>query len=130
MNLNHIARSVFDRPFSEQMHALLACLELIREELPAIGRSGLVVAQEYWTGNGRATSDLDDARVGCWQYLDAKNGDSTTIRDREDHAVRALICVLGNKPEQASDHFDTLVFFFEMLDALDECGSQVDQILS
>jgi len=57
---------------------------------------------------------LDDHRVAVWQYLDDKNGNSTTVADYEDHFLRALICVLWDDPwAKRSDELPDTVEWFE-----------------
>jgi hypothetical protein len=55
------------------------------------------------------------ARKACWQYLE-KNGSSTAVGDREDLALRALLCVL--EPHPRNDISDTAEWFSAMLQRL------------
>jgi hypothetical protein len=41
---------------------------------------------------------IEDARVGCWQYIEAKHRISSAVIDEEDRIVRALICILYEDP--------------------------------
>jgi hypothetical protein len=78
------------------------CLPLTQEFLPETGRKALNLATAFWLrGQGQAESLLT-ARIDCWNYLDSKHR-STDILDREDAAMRAVMCVLYAEPE--SDDF-------------------------
>lgn len=103
-------------------------LLLVEQFLPEAGRDALDLATAFWLeGKGRA-EDLLNARVSCWSYLDAR-GRSTEIRDQEDAAMRALICVLYAEPE--SDEFSTerVRWFAGMLDRLGDHSHQVAQLM-
>lgn len=54
---------------------------------------------------------LEGWRVSAWNYLDEKNGNSTTIDDAEDIAVRALICVLWDDAVGPDEYGMTVDFF-------------------
>ena len=85
-------------------------LEMTKAVPPGL-RPALVDSASRWLV-GNETPSLEPARVACWQFLEGKNGNSTTINDREDVAVRALICVLCDEPD---DDLDMSIDFFESL---------------
>ncbi len=114
----------------KRMRTLTACAELICSDLPQLGRSALALARRYWTSDDGVPRVLLEARVQCWEYLDVKNGDSTTIADREDHAMRALICCLYGETQEPGDCFDSVSFFFEMLNGLGDYSAQVRRIIA
>lgn len=95
------------------MRVMTRWIGLARADLPTVGLTALSVAEEHWVKD--IPSDLLESRVACWRYLDAKNGNSTTIGDREDHAMRALICVLFDDEEDLGDRMG---FAQAMLEAL------------
>jgi len=51
-------------------------------------------AQRLWAPDNPQEADLERLRIQVWQYLNAKNGNSTTIEDAEDRVLRCLIGML------------------------------------
>jgi len=95
------------------MLLMLDVLEPLRGTLPAVGSNALGIAIEYWRHASGSVEDLMTAKVECWAYLDSKHP-STVIADREDRALRALLCVLepsGDEgtAEQASEWFEGML---------------------
>jgi hypothetical protein len=93
------------------MRVATSWVDLAREHLPPLGLRALSVATSRWV-DGRLV-DLEPIRVECWQYLDAKNGNSTTIASDEDRAMRALIGCLYNAVNL--DLYEHVAFIAEML---------------
>ena len=91
-------------------------------EVPHSLRAGLVAGCARWFAGMQPERSLTRYRVECWKFLDAKHGNSTTVADREDMAVRALICILWDKPHegghlaQGLDYFAHLAEEFGVLD--------------
>ncbi len=103
-------------PVAHLSLTLLDELHPEKSEMPPVAADALEVADRYWR-RGLATADeLDAARVACWKYLDAKNGNSTTIDGLGDHLTRAVICVLyPPSPDGPNDLGDTADWFRAML---------------
>lgn len=80
--------------YERMMKALTLVVELVADDLPPLGLTALAAARRRWLGPETADTPLLEHRIACWKYLDAKHGNSTTIADREDHALRAVIAVL------------------------------------
>ena len=70
---------------------LESCM-LIRNCLSDRGTSALAVAERYWAGLV-TESELEAARVACWQELGAKSW-SVNTDEPEACAARAVICIL------------------------------------
>lgn len=83
-------------------------------EVPPSLRAALVQGCARWLAGARTNGALEEARVECWKFLEAKHGDSTTIADREDIAVRALICVLWDEADEGDDLEMGLDFFAQI----------------
>ena len=71
---------------------------------------------------------LEEYRVACWQFLDTKNGNSTTIADREDQAVRLVIGLLFEE-NRAEDAYLAVKFMVERLLCLEVSESSIAEIL-
>jgi len=98
------------------MSVLTTALDLVRDDLPGVGRSALSMAEGRWLKG--EPGNLTASRIACWEYLQARNGNSTAIADREDFAMRALICVLYEDEDQ-SDIGETVGFALDMFAALE-----------
>lgn len=116
MNWDQIADKIAEA--TKEDHAavnrlLTGSLQLVNGRLPDVAASALSIADAYWfTGTGTAL-DLEDARVACWKFLDATCG-STKTRTPDEHAVRAVICVLYANPplNDAYELIDAFLEFF------------------
>ena len=122
------------RRFSaNEAHAVLLrfmcrCLLLVQQFLPEVGRNALKAAKAFWLeGMGQAETLLA-ARVECWNYLDAKDS-STDIRDQEDVAMRAAICVLYAEPESDDFSVETVRWFAAMFDRLGNYSAETTQLM-
>jgi hypothetical protein len=91
---------------------MIECLQLIPFYLPLVGQTGTEVARRYWTLHSASASDLERARVECWNYLDERSA-STNTDEPEYCALRAVICVLYAKPP--SDDIGELIEFFNQM---------------
>ena len=117
----------------EEAHAMLMrflcrCLMLVQQFLPGVGRNALDAAKAFWLdGTGRGEGLLA-ARVECWNFLDAK-GSSTDIRDREDAAMRAVICVLYAVPESEDFSAETVRWFAAMFDRLGNYSIETKRLM-
>ena len=80
-------------------------------DIPVTLRSAMAAGVSRWYAGDVGQASLESARVACWQFLDAKNGNSTTIDDRVDVAVRTLICVLWDAADEGSELAMGLDFF-------------------
>lgn len=110
------------------MRFMCRCLLQVQQCIPEIGQHSLDLAQKFWLeGKGQA-EDLIVARVNCWNYLDAK-GRSSNILDREDAAMRAVICVLYTEPDSDDFPADTVRWFLDMFDRLGDCSTNLEQFL-
>jgi hypothetical protein len=54
----------------------------------------LAKAHSFWMGEAVDPVTLMEGKQACWQFLERKNGDSTTISDAEDRWVRGTLCLL------------------------------------
>lgn len=115
---------------ADEAHAVLMrfmcrCLKLVQQFLPRVGRNALNLATAYWIDRKGQAETLLEARVECWNYLDAKGG-SSEIRDQEDAAMRAAICLLYAEPESDDFSLETVRWFADMFDRL---GNYPDEII-
>lgn len=86
-------------------------------DLPDSLRRRFDEASRVWDGSPVEPPSFELERVECWRFLEAKNdGSSTQIADREDAAVRALICILPNEVPDEGDTYLTLEFFASMFE--------------
>lgn len=92
------------------MQVMTVGVMAMAREVPASLRGALVDAGTRWLTD-RSSPSLEAARVAAWQFLDAKNGSSVPVADREDMAVRALICVLWDEPDPGGDLEMSLDFY-------------------
>lgn len=79
-------------------------------------RAALVEACARWFAGVQPNGSLEEARVECWKFLEAKYGNSTTVEDREDLAIRALICILWDEANEGDDLETGLDFFAQIAD--------------
>jgi hypothetical protein len=133
-HLEDFVARVMQRFDDQDAHALFMrfmchCLILVQKFLPEVGRKALASATLFWLEDKGQAEDLVAARVSCWEYLDAK-GRSTEIKDKEDAAMRAIICVLYAEPDSADFSAETLRWFAEMLDQLGDYSSETKQLMN
>jgi hypothetical protein len=63
-------------------------------ELPPNLLGRLNEVRSEWD-SGNATEDLRSAvKRECWSFLEGKHGNSSSIVDREDRTIRAMLCLL------------------------------------
>lgn len=134
VKLETFLKNVTNRLSAGETHIFLMkfkcrCLVLVPQFLPKVGRDVLDMAEKFWLeGIGQADSLLA-ARVECWNYLDAK-GSGCDIRDPEDAAMRALICVLYAEPESDDFSAETVRCFANMLDRLGDYSSEMERLMN
>jgi len=117
-----------DEAHAVLMRFMCRCLMIIRPLLPEVGRTALDLAGGFWLeGKGQAT-DLLAARVNCWNYLDTKHR-SVEIKDREDAALRAVICVLYVEPESEDFSVETVRWFATLFDRLGNYSVETQQLM-
>ena len=75
------------------------------ELVPVLAR-----AEAFWSGEAVDPVTLTEGKQACWQFLERKNGDSTTIGDAEDRWVRGMLCLL-DLPSDDGDLQDRLAWF-------------------
>lgn len=107
---------------------ICSCLEFVREFLPPVAQDAFETAKGYWFRNSGTVEALESARVACWKYLDGK-GSSVGIGDREDTAIRALLCSLYPVPPTDDFSADTVRWFTVMLNKLGDFSAQVGPLL-
>lgn len=95
------------------LRVMVLCVMAMAADVPTELRPALQAAVGRWYVGTAAVAPWEPFRLACWQHLDDKNGNSTTIADRTDTAVRALICVLGD--ELSADDYDMTLDFFGSL---------------
>lgn len=101
-------------PGTAAMQTMTLGVMAMAEDLPANLKEQLVAAERRWLAPVDPLPVLTAGRVAAWQFLGAKNADSTTIEDRVDIAVRALICVLWDEADEGSEMEDGLEFFAQL----------------
>jgi len=118
-----------DEAHAVLMRFMCRCLLIARQFLPEIGQKALDLAGEFWLeGKGQA-ADLLAARVDCWNYLDAKHR-SAEIKDQEDAALRAVICVLYAEPESENFSPETVRWFAALFDCLGIYSDETRQLMT
>jgi len=101
--------------YANCVRLMIDCLGVIPFRLPDVALQGIDVAKRYWMERSVPASELEHARVACWNYLDERSA-STNTENPEYCGIRAVICTLY--PEPPSDDIGELVCFFsEMLRA-------------
>lgn len=106
------------------MRFMCRCLPLTQEFLPETGRKALNSATAFWLrGQGQA-EDLLTARIDCWNHLDFKHR-STDILDREDAAMRAVMCVLYAEPKSDDFSAEAVRWFADMFDRIDDYSEEI-----
>jgi hypothetical protein len=79
-------------------------------------RQALVAASARWYTRDCDPPRLEEWRVASWRFLQAKHGNSTTVIDLSDVAVRALICVLWDDEPSGEDADMSLDYLGSLLD--------------
>jgi hypothetical protein len=110
------------------MRFMCRCLVCVRQYLPDVGQQALDRARNFWLDGKGAAEDLFDAQDECWKYLDAKSYGSE-IRNPDDAAMRAVVCVLSAEPDSEDFPSDSARFFADMLDRLGECPDEITQLM-
>lgn len=101
-------------PGTAAMQTMTLGVSAMAPDLPRQLLGELVAAEGRWLTHAVCVPGLENARVAAWRFLEAKNGNSTMIRDRVDLAVRALICVLWDYPDEGVELEDGLEFFAQL----------------
>jgi len=118
-----------DEAHAVLMRFMCRCLMLVPEFLPEVGQKALDLAKMFWLeGKGQAEALLV-ARVDCWNYLDAKHR-SSEIKDQEDAALRAVICVLYAEPESDDFSTETVRWFAVLFDRLGNYADETKQLMA
>jgi len=86
--------------------------------VPVELRRAVVDACRRWYVGLAEGESLEPMRVECWNYLQHRNGDSTTVADQTDLVVRGLICVLYDEAPALDDIEMTFDYFGGLLDRL------------
>lgn len=110
------------------MRFMCRCLELIKEFLPEVGNDALETAKFFWLKGKGQENSLTEARIRCWNHLDAK-GRSIEIKDKEDAAMRALLCVLYATPDSDDFALEAVHWFVSMLDKIGNYGNEVEEFM-
>jgi hypothetical protein len=82
---------------AEQWRALMSAIGLLivtYDNLPDLLRARLALVNTAWSAGSVDAAFLRAVEIECWEFLDAKHGNSTAIVDQEDRAVRAMLCLL------------------------------------
>ena len=91
---------------------VMALAGYVPEEL----RRAVVAASTRWFLGVSGGEALEPMRAECWHYLDRRHGNSTTVADLTDLAVRGLICVLYNDEPELEDIEMTFDYFGALMD--------------
>jgi hypothetical protein len=126
-------RSIDGKYSRQQVHRVVMkimcqCLELVKAFLPPVGQTVLDVAKAYWLNSEGDEKNLAAARVDCWEFLDQK-GRGIEIKDSEDAAVRALLCVLNVEPTTEDFSTDSVRWFFAMMNRLGDYSTEVNRLM-
>jgi len=98
---------------------MLACCDLIFDSIPAPARAALEVARRFADGHATA-SELERARVECWDYL---GPDSCKFDLPRVNAVRAVLFTLDRVWDDSFEAFD---MFIDSCNAVeDHTGEQI-----
>src|SRR5262245_56581782 len=82
---------------AEKWRALMSAigpLIVADDNLPDLFQASLEQVKVAWRAGNVDRDFLQSVKVECWEFLKAKHGNSAAIVDREDRAVRAMLCVL------------------------------------
>jgi len=105
------------------------CLEAARQWMPEFAGAYLDSASAFWLDGVADVQVLRTGRESCWEYLTAK-GSGVDVRDKEDAAIRALICVLRSGYE-VEDSVESFLWFADMFDRLGgACAGSFNQYLA
>lgn len=86
-------------------------------KLPESLRGALAQACLRWFSSPTlGEASLHQAAAHCWTYLETKHGNSTSIVDREDVAIRTLLCALVDDLPDMDELDMTIDFLVSMLD--------------
>lgn len=83
--------------------------------LPESLRPGLLAAAATAFGSPTDQASLEPIRVATWQFLDERNGNSTTIADATDRAGRLLISIAWDQDIPDRDIADTYDFVLKLI---------------
>jgi hypothetical protein len=103
-------------------------LVLQDEQVHPIVRGAFTDARRYWFEKGGNETELNAARVKCWDFLEAKGRD-VDIEDNEDAVVRALFCVMF--PDRVSDEDfvqESFEWFFEMINRIGDFSQAFEKL--
>jgi hypothetical protein len=95
----------------EQWRALMRAIgRLVADygHLPPELHSRLIEVNAAWEEGNADKELLMSVKLECWAYLQAKSGNSTTVADKEDRAIRAMLCLVepAGDREAASETAD------------------------
>lgn len=102
-------------PRSAQGQLVRAIADAILEQgaIPLSMEPTFRALREAWATNDPDPGVLLDAKRTVWAALEAKNGNSTSIVDAADRALRALLCLAD--PVPPAEAIDTAGWAAEML---------------
>ncbi len=98
--------------YKTSVRLMVKCLRVIPFPVPDVVITGIELARRYWKHGSASETDLERARVACWNYLDHVASSTNTI-EPEFCAIRAVICVLY--PNAPSDDIGELIDFFNQM---------------
>lgn len=133
MNLDLQIVDEFEQRFGESaahsraQHFMLAYLSLMSQPLPEVAARNLDIARQFLNGSLLRES-LFEARVSCWKYLDLRKA-STDITKPEYCAIRAVICLLDDRPGDGGDAVDLIDFFLDVANKFEDQSENADRLL-
>jgi hypothetical protein len=79
-----------------------------RGGLPRDLQARLIQVNASWNAGSADDELLRSVKLECWAYLKAKHGNSTTVADQEDRAIRAMLALVepAGDAEAACDMAD------------------------
>jgi hypothetical protein len=116
-----------DRDYRRFEDFMLDCLALVEARLPQVASAAVATAKNYFSG--RATEeDLEQARVRCWNHLEA-HGYGSEIQEPEAIGIRSAICALYARPV-VDDAVELLEWFLSLVNQLDDRSEEQVELLA
>lgn len=109
--------------YSSCMQVMCFCLRLVLMDAPQVVTKSLALGCLHWLESRASESDLDAARIECWEFLDGM-GEGASLGSREAIAVRAVICVLFPRPQNSDAGYEAIEFFVDLLNMLGDCENE------
>lgn len=110
------------------MRFICSCLEFVKGFFPPVAQGAFQTAKDYWFNKSGNVEALESMRVACWEYLEGKSS-GANINDREDAAIRALICCLYAVPSSDDFSAEAVRWFIAMLNKVGDFSAEVTPLM-